>query len=293
MSVIVPGQSPLFRNAASKTLRLTIESMSPSNEALTANIINLFRNTLPSISNYFDEVLIGFKAVDTTDLQARKVLGNNSVISKISSDFNMVKDGHNLVQVPEGFSDHYVPYLTWLEKDALNFIDGADAYLKAYYTSLSLFISTKEAKTTAKNDERMFIEMTKTIENVKDGLNSFFDSRHTVALRTVDSLFDRGADIKSAAELARDLNRRRAALKTEPIINQTKSISDLLNLIIESSENDKIPEVSGAAASSLAQGALVAAQYVELVGALRYRIEEAINAVSIAIEQIEQFRKKQ
>lgn len=278
--------SDLHMAALRSVVQINLESR------LTANLINMFRNVLPSVKNYIDEVMIEFKAKDGTDFALSKSLLTMANSDKSISELNMVKKGHSLIQVPEGFKDRYIPYLQWLHSDAIDFINSSKAVLEDYHRYLSIFISSKEAKLGSKDNTRIYADMEAKLTKAKEGLSSFFDSTSSTALRPIESLFDRTSDIKIMAKIGDDLNRERKALRTDEILKLTNTISELLNLLVESSENDKIPEVSGQAANSLAQGALVVAHYVEFVGVLRYRIEEAINASGIAIEQITKIAKE-
>ena len=122
--------------------------------------------------------------------------------------------------------------------------------------------------------------------NIKTNLGSFFDAKTNNALRTADSLFSRGTDIIETIELTKQLNKERLTFKTKEISSLTTQIAEMIDLLVTSSEEGKIPELSGPAARGIAEGALVAAHYVEMVGALRYRIDEVINAVGAMADQV-------
>lgn len=292
MSTTFVSTSEHYNLAVRQVDLLSMSTALNTNEDISAAVINAFRNTLPAVKNYFEDIIIEYKSLDETDKNVRKALVRKSDVEYISDNINMVKIGHTLIQVPEGFTDRYVPYLKWLDSKAINFINEASGFLEAYYVTLSVFISSKDAKLSIRDNTKVYTDMEKNLESAKDGLGSYFDSRSNVALRRLESLFDRGQDFVSVLKLAESLNKGRQVTKNDSILKQTKAISDLLNLIVESTENGKIPEVSAAAVTSLAKGALVAAQYVEFVGVLRYRIEEALNAFSIAIEQTNKLVKK-
>lgn len=265
--------------ATGAVLRLTVESYN------TANVINIFRNTIPAVKEYIQDVILEVKTRDKVDFDINKAARQlDAAANSSDGDIKFTKYGHVLLQTPEGFKDKYVPYLEWLIKDGTGFINGASALLEAYYTELSIFISSKDAKLSQKDSAKMYAKLQQSLEDMKDGLASFFDPKSTTALRQADTLFDRSADIKVAVKLAKDLNRQRLALDTKNILGLTERISQLLDLIVESSEDDKMPEVSGPSASAIAEGAMVAARYVEFVGVLRYRIMEAIAATSIMSE---------
>lgn len=287
MAYAVTFGNTAHRNAVRSVVAINLES------AITANMINTFRNVFPSISGYFKEVVLNFTSVDETDFNYSKVSHAFGAAQGSVDKINFMKFGHTLLQTPEGFKGRYPEYLNWLTKEGMNYIDAAKSALDNYYRELSIFISSKEAKLSLKDYTRLYGDMEKALEGVKDGLGSFFDSRTANALRTADSLFDRASDISVTIKAAGDLNRKRLTIKGKEIMNITNEIANLINLLVETSENDKIPQVSGPAAQSIAQGAMVIAHYIEFIGVLRYRIEEAINAVGIMSEQVVKYAKEQ
>lgn len=277
--------SQAHRKAVSAVIEINLESR------VTANLIDMFRNTLPSVKNYIDEVILEYRVKDETDFQIQKSVKELNGIHNDVRDLNFTKDGHHLIQTPEGFKDRYVPYLNWLINDGVAYIERTKELLDDYYRFLTMFISSKDGKTISNDNSRLYAEMEEALAKAKNGLGSFFEPSSSSAVKPLDELFDRSADIQTAAKIAIDLNRKRLGLKPQDVLKQTNAINGLLTLIIESSENDKIPEVSGPAASALAKGALVAAHYVEFVGVIQYRIEEAINAMAIAAGQINKIAK--
>lgn len=280
MSYTIHSGSDSHRRALSGVVQLTAESL------VNTNIINTFRNVLPNISAYVKDVVFEFKVRDDTDFNITKADKDFSNFHSRIKDLNFMRAGSSLVQTPEGFKGHYVEYMEWLNKQGFDYITEATEALGAYYRDLSIFISSQEAKQSLKDKTKMYGEMQKALDNVKDGLGSFFDARTANALRTIDSVFDRGPDISTTVRLATDLNRKRLTIKTKEIASLTQQIASLINMLVESSATNKVPEVSGEAARGVSQGALVIAHYVEFIGVMLYRMEEAINAVAIMADQV-------
>lgn len=280
MSYTIHSGTNSHRRALGGVVELTTESL------VSANIIDTFRNVLPNISAFVKDVVLEFKVRDETDFKINKTDRDFVEVREKLKDLNFVRAGSTLVQTPEGFKGHYVQYMEWLNKQGFDYITEATEALGAYYRDLSVFISSRDAKLSLKDKTRMYADMQKGLDNVKDGLGSFFDPRTANALRTLDSVFDRGPDISTTIKLAVDLNRKRLTIKTKEIASLTQQIAGLINMLVESSQTDKIPEVSGEAAKGISQGALVIAHYVEFIGVLLYRMEEAISAVSIMAEQV-------
>lgn len=259
---------------------LTMES------ALKADVIAVFRNILPSVKNYVSDTITEFKASDNTDFNFLKASASFASAEKAIGEINFVNFEGTVLQTPEGFTDRYIPYLEWLIKYGIRFINEAEVALGAYYKELAIFISSKDAKTSLKDQAAVYKGMEKALSDLKDGLGEFFNSRTSNALRTAGSLFDRGADIKTTIELTKTLNRHRTMIKTKEIMSLTTQIAGLINMLVESTEKTEVPDVSGAAATSIATGAMTVAHYVEFVGVLRYRIEEVINAVGLMSAQV-------
>lgn len=272
------------RRAMLGVAELTIESQ------VTANLISMFRNTFPAIQNYVKDVVAEFTSHDETEFNFVKASSEFRKAEETVRNFNFVQFGQTVLQTPEGFKGEYVEYLNWLISHASEFVHSTHAALTDYYLTLSRVISSHEAKISQKDNSPTYAVMEKKLEATKTELGSFFDSRTNNALRTADSLFGRGADILETMELTKKLNKERLTFKTKEITEITKQISDMINLLVDASETGKIPELSGATARSIAQGALVAAHYVEMVGVLRYRIEECINAVGAMAHQVAQHK---
>lgn len=278
--------SQLEKAALTGIVQINLESR------VTANVIDTFRNVFPSVNNYVQEVITNFKAFDETDAKIQNSVRELDRVLRKGVTVNFATQGHHLVQIPEGFKEHYVGYLNWLGKDGLEYIDGSMKLLDSYYQDLAVFISNKEAKLSKIDHTRSYAEMEKQLTKAKEGLASFFDPGSMTALAPIDQVFDRQADVQTSSKAAIDLNRRRIGLKPERILSKANAISELLSMLVDSTKNKEIPEVSGESAKSIAQGAFVAARYVEFVGVLQYRIEEAINAMAICVDQISNIDNK-
>lgn len=268
------------RRAVRSVTELTIESQ------LSANLIGVFRNTFPAVGNYVRDTIAQFMSYDETEFNFLKASSNFRNAEGAVRELNFVQYGKTLLQTPEGFVSEYVVYLTWLNKEAAGFIHTAHEVLGDYYRDLARLISASEAKISLKDHSSVYAALEKKLGVIKTNLGSFFDSKTNNALRTADSLFSRGADIVETIELTKQLNKERLTFKTKEISSLTTQIAEMIDLLVTSSEEGKIPELSGPAARGIAEGALVAAHYVEMVGALRYRIDEVINAVGAMADQV-------
>ncbi len=287
MGYHITQQSELHRQAIAGVLTLSVEAR------VDAAVIGVFRNVIPNVKNYFQEVMTHFTAGDETDFNFQKASREFKRAEDAVRDLNLVKSGHVLLQTPEGFVSHYVPYLEWLDDQAIKYIHDADAALRKYYTELSMFISNPRERVGLTSTNQQTAAMQKRLDVIREALGSFFDSRTSTAVRPASDLFDRASDIKRALSLAETLNRKRLQINHKDILSLTKQISELLNLLVESSETDKIPEVTSQMADNIARGALVAAHYVEMIGVLRYRIEEALASVCIMADQVVQMGKQE
>lgn len=287
MTYKITQESDLHRSAAIGVVHLSLES-----HGGMAKLLDTLRNVFPNVKNYFSEVVLEFKSNDETDFNFQKASMYFSQAEASVVDMNFVKMGHFPVQTPEGFVGRYNPYLEFLSNKGIKYINEAVGHLQAYHTEISRFISSRDAKMLSKDNTRAIAAMEKNLEEMKEELASFFDASTANALKPISALFDRGEDIKQALRKSKDLNRARMGIKSKEVLNLTKDISEMLDLVIEQADSDKLSAISPEAINNLAQGALVAAHFVEFIGVLRYRIEEAVSATCIMSEQVVRITKE-
>ncbi len=276
----IPSFSDKHDSASAQVLRLTIEAYA------AADVIAIFRNIIPSVQSYVHDTVVNFKASDSVDLSINRYSLKDDMVDDCINKIKMIKHGHLLLQAPEGFNDKYIPYLKWLIEDGVQFINDTDEILQSYYTELSVFISSKDAKLSLKNLTPMYSKIQKNLDKYKDGLASFFDSKSSNSLRPLDTLFDRPIDIKTAVKLSKDLNRIRLTLSNNKILSMIERISALLDLLSDTSGDQTVPDVSKQAAASIAEGAMAVARQVEFVAVVRYRMIEAISAMGIMVTML-------
>lgn len=280
MAYTILSTTESHQKAVTGVVQLTLES------AVSANIINMFRNVFPSIASFVKSVSDEFTSHDETELNFSKASRDFVKAEEAVRHLNFVKFSDTLLQTPEGFIGRYPEYLDYLAGPGMDFIQKATDILGAYYQELAIIVSSGDAKKSLKDQTRLYSDMEKSLEASKKTLGTFFNANTSNALRTAGSLFDRSIDIIATMEDAAKLNKLRLTIKSKEITSLTKQISSLIDLLVESSETGKIPELSGPVGKNIAQGALVAAHYVEFIGVLRYRIEEAIAAVGIMSTQV-------
>lgn len=252
----------------------------------SAEVIQLFRNVLPDVSGYFDSVMMSFRAADETDFNFQKMAAAFHKAGFAAREINFLKFSHTLLQTPEGFKGQYIPYLNWINTVVFAYLNGVQEVLSDYYKDLAIFISSQDARKSLKDVSFKTEKMQQNLDDLRQTLNDFFDSTTSAALRPARQLFDRAVDITASIELTESINKKRLLLKNKQIMSLTTQISELLGLLTDSTNKDKIPDVSKQAAAQIAAGAMVAAHYVEMYAIMRYRIEEVISAVGIMAEQI-------
>lgn len=267
--------------ALSGTVALSMESRLDFN-AIKANLLQL----LPNVKNYMTEVLLQYKSVDESDFNFQKASLYFGQAEAAISEMNMVKLGHFPVQVPEGFTGRYLPYLEWINTNGLRYVTEAHSILESYYMELSAFVSSRDQKLVGKDSTRAYAVMERRLQDAKKDLASFFEPGSSNALQPLEKVFSRAIDIKECMKVVKDVNRVRTSIKNKDILGLVKQISDLLTIVGEqASKKDESP-ISSQVVNSIAQGALVAAHFVEFVGVLRYRIEEAVSCTCIVTEQV-------
>lgn len=281
----LPNLQDSYRRASTATLQLTMEGR------LTANVIATFRNTFPTVANYLEDQILSFKSRDDTGFNFEKRTKHFSDYKAKADKLNFVTSCELLVAAPRGLNSKYVPYLRFLNEEGAVFIKDGSKLLEDYYRVLSTFISSKEAKTSLRDYTAFFTATQLKLDKLKEQMASYFNEKSVVTTLPLYAMYERGADVVESVELSKALNKVRDNADKSDTLAQVERISELLELVIQRSNEEGIGDVSAAAADNIAQGAMVVAQYVEMLGVLRYRTEEAITATGLIAEKIAELKQ--
>lgn len=257
----------------------------------TANVINTFRNVFPGVATYLDDTILSYKARDSQDFDFARRTRFFQEFKVKSRTINFVAISEEIVSAPEGLNSKFIPYLQFLGTTGAQVLKEGSKLLEEYTRVLSNFISNRDAKTSLRDHTAFFKGVEKQLETDKKTLQGFFNVKSTVTALPIYALYDREADIVEAVDTARKLNELRIQTDKTDFLGQVQNVSSLLDLIIQRSKEQAIENVSAAAADNIAQGALALAHYVEFIGVIRYRLEEAITAIGQDAEKIAHLSK--
>lgn len=265
---------------------ITMESL------VSANLVDTFRNTFPKVSEFVSSQLDMFKLKDATSHDFEKRTKAFATYKPKLEKLNFVKIDEELITVPQGLKSKYVPYLRFLNTSAAKMLEDGGKMLEDYYRVLSVFISSKDAKTSLRDHARFYEDTQKLIQTFKAELASHFNDEVTTTVLPIYSVFDRPVDISDSVELAKQLDKVRQLADKKDTVAQVTRITELLELIIKRSSEGTVEAISPTMANNISQGALAVGQYVELMGVIRYRLEEAIAAVGQTAEKIVSLESK-
>lgn len=253
---------------------------------VSANVINVFRNVFPSVSQYLEDTILQFTAKDDAEFDFDKKTRAFSSYKHNAQALNFVAMDELLVAVPQGLNSKYIPYLKFLKETGEELLKERDKLLEDYRRALSAFISSADAKTALRDYSSVYQSIEMKLAEHRTQLASYFNEKSTVTALPLYAVFEQGVDIVDTVELAKDVNKIRTQTDRKDVMGNVKDISSLLNLVIQRSEEQAIENVSAQAANSIAQGAMAVAHYVEFLGIFRYRLEEAIGAVGQMAERL-------
>jgi len=280
MTIELSTLPPIERAAVTAVNTLNLEGL------VTANVINVFRNVFPSVSQYLEDSIRAFTAKDDVEFDFDKQTRAFSTYEHNALAMNFVAMDELLVAVPQGLNAKYVPYLKFLKETGNEILKERDKLLEDYRRALSAFISSADAKTALRDYSSVYQGIERRMNEQRKQLASYFNPKSTVSVLPLYAVFDQGMDIVDTVNLAKDVNKVRIQTDRKDVMGNVKDISALLNLVIERSNEQAIENISAPAANSIAQGALAVAHYVEFLGVFRHRLEEAIGAVGKMAERL-------
>ena len=193
-----------------------------------------------------------------------------------------------LVSVPEGFKGDYQEYLKLLISLHQSVYKEANTVLSEYNSMLSNFITNKDAKLSNSSYVGLYKKATQQRETMSKQIGTYFTSndRSKVQLK---QLIQRFTDVKVLTDLAIDLEKRQDPQQLTQIADATEKAIQLLGIIKDQLEADKVTQVSGISAHSIANGAYELGQFIEFVAVYHYKCNQAVTAVKNTLERISQF----
>lgn len=284
---IAPRSTYISAELAQESLNL--EFLSPVDGV--RNLIDLFRNTIPAFKRKLVDVIEGFHPEDDKSHEVSELNKLLNTKRDTLTKTGMVTYGNTLIPVPEGLASEVpmLKYLSFLIDISDTFSKGIHEILTEYKIVLSTFISNKEAKTTIKDHSLFYRTIEKKRLALTKDLSSYFDEKISRSRQALENVYVQGKDIVEAADLTNSLHKTRKRADLEGVKKAVENCANLLDMVIEQSEKGSIENVSGAAATDLANGAMEVARWVELLSIYNFRVDQAITCVKQQIDIVSRF----
>ena len=252
-----------------------------------ANVVTLFRETLPEFVSDIKTKLISFKALvkdkdSKTTIELKKKL--TLAESKLDSlDFLLF--GDRIVSVPEDFKGHLPSYLNTLNNTYKDLSNIEMDVVNKYCLILSKFATNKEAKYALEDHTAFFEKIKKNRELIIKDLKLYFPKDTGKSKKRMKDVMSRWSDLKPMVNSAITLNTLIERTDLHSITGSVQKAVDSLDIILNQLKND-VEKVSPEAASNLAKGAFETAKQLELFSIIIFDSKVAVNCVDRILDNI-------
>jgi hypothetical protein len=273
----------LFQGDESPVISIEHEMAKLSLESeFTANVIDTFRNLIPSLTFKIKEYVKSFDSVSTLfvsessrAVECEKIF--KSEYEKVQHlNYSIYKK--TLVSTPEGFKGSFLEYLTVLNKIIPEFFNSSNELLSEYNLILSSFITNKDNKISLKDHTTLYKNGTKLRESVISDLDQFFVNNDSSKKYLGDVLY-RFSDLDDLIAQMKKLEQFYKKQSLGNIKEQIRKSTDLLEIIIKNTTEDNASAVSGAAAKNIAEGAYEIGKLVETISIMHFKMDQTLNSV--------------
>lgn len=260
--------------------------------ALEANFIqNLaeqFNALLPTIATKLNDHTQLFRARLFEKPRVKELYTAFDSTKTVTKQLSFANYENVLVSIPEGFKGNYQDYLKLLITLHQTVYKEANTVLSEYNSMLSDFITNKDAKLSNSSHMGLYKRATQQRETMSKQIGAYFTSSDHSKIQ-LKNLIQRFADTKVLTDLAVDLEKRQDPQQLTQIADGTEKAIQLLGIIKDQLEADKVMHVSGISANSIANGAYELGQFIEFVAVYHYKCNQAVTAVKNTLERISQF----
>lgn len=265
----------------SQMAHLSIES------ELVSNVIEYFKNIIPSLSGKIKELL---ESLESTDVNKDAVLlimtSNKSLLKKIPyADYSNYSK--LLVSVPEGFKGDILEYTKMLNQLNPKVFKEANNLLTEYSFILSAFITNKDSKITLNDHTHLYNKIKKNREDLTRHMVHYFSTGNS-SKTYLGQVLGRLKDLDDLAKSTIALNREdNVNSNLDEIVKSTNNILSLLDIVTDGIQKGSINNVSGAAAKNISEGAYELAKLIEFVSLYSFRVDQVININSKIMDQLD------
>lgn len=285
----IPSRASVM-TAEAAVAALALEALSPMQGV--QNIFELFRNVFPTVKTKLMDAVNSFHPLDEHSHEIQLLNKNAAEAKPDILKLGIVTYGQTLLPVPEGLANgvKLLKYLTFLLDVSDTFNKGVNDILSEYKIVVSTFISNKEAKTSIKDHSLFYRGIEKRRLELTKALSSYFTTGLNRARLPLEMVYDQTKDVYEAVDLVNKLHKARGRADLPGVKKQSEHCADLLNIIIEQSEQGTLTNISGAAATDLANGAMEVARWIELLTVYHFRLDQGIGNVRQQVELLSRFR---
>lgn len=252
------------------------------------NLASQFNTLLPSLASKLSGHTELFKARLFEKPRVKELYTAYDTAKPVINQAVFASYQDTLVSVPEGFSGDFMQYLKLLINLHSHVYKEANSLLSEYNALLSSFITNKDAKISNTGHDGLYHKAQYQREDITKQLAHFFTKSDNSKVK-LKTLIQRFSDVKVLTDLAVDLEKLQDPKHLISIANAVEKAIQMLGIIRDQLEADKIMEVSGVSASSIANGAYELGQFVEFVAVYNFKCNQAVTAVKNTLERISEF----
>lgn len=245
----------------------------------------------PSMVSKFNKVFDITADLDNGDkgsFRFTKLTSEQQFLTKEIHTFDFIDIGELKIPVPEGFKGDLLSYCTHLDKAIKRLKNINTEVLNPFYTKLSAFLSSADAKKSLDDLSPMYKKIAKDRKEITEDIGEFFVSG---ALNVEDKLVNvirRSADFHNLFDTVNQLKNDFHSIDINIIRSNVKKIEETLNIVITRQKEGDLTNASSESIKTLAFGAFEAASEVELFAIIGYKVmvlSTVIDALTVKVNK--------
>lgn len=250
------------------------------------NLTNQFESVLPNLVSKLNDHTSFFKSKLFDKPNVKELYKAYDSIKPQLATLSFVNYKDTLVSIPEGFKGNFIEYLKVLINLNTPIYKEVNSLLSEYNSVLADFITNKDAKQSNSNHDVLYKKASHYREDTLKKINPFFTSTNQSKMK-LGSMVSRFSDIKILTDLAVDLERLQNPQQLSQIADGVDKSIQLLSIIKDQLDKDKVTVISGVTASSIANGAYEVGKFIEFIAAFNFKCNQATTAVKNTLNTIE------
>jgi hypothetical protein len=250
------------------------------------NVIDTFRNIIPSLASKINNVRETFTTDDDTTAELKIIKTNYGALKPKLQHASYVNYNKTLVSVPEGFKGDLLEYVISLTDMANEIFQEANKTLGEYNFALSSFITNKESKISLKDHTDLFLGIQRRRVELTGRISNYFPDDSNLSKSYLKDTLKRFADLEVLVKATESLNNERKKQNLKELSELVAKSTDLLSIIVKNTETEGTSQVSGNAAMNISKGAYELGKFVEFVAVYRFRVIQAVSSVNSLVSQL-------